>query len=300
MSEIKAYDFKSNILLQPDDLKIIKGICENFAEITLFSFGGTIKKEFSVSYSGAVLNRFGQLTRNIRMPVMMGRMSIEGLTGDVFIQADPAVRYGLIEFFLGGDYNKPINDKEVITEIEERLIKRIFERLMRNFEKAMPSSLNCSFTSGEIVKKSEDFESGAVEELIASLNFELKIQEVAGNLMIGLPYFLLEPIFKRTKKKAEKRDIEKNKEDIIKLGLARLMPMYVDVTVILSNNNIKLKDLLDIRVGDCISLEHDINKPLLVELGGKPKFYGMPGLIGKKMAVKIIQEVKGKGGDKNG
>ena len=51
--------------------------------------------------------------------------------------------------------------------------------------------------------------------------------------------------------------------------------------------------MLYLQLGDVIQLNTKIDEPLIVKVGGIPKFTAQPGKLKKRMAVQIIETLKG-------
>ncbi|MGM9956810.1 MAG: FliM/FliN family flagellar motor switch protein, partial [Peribacillus sp.] len=62
--------------------------------------------------------------------------------------------------------------------------------------------------------------------------------------------------------------------------------------------DITIQDFLLLDVGDVIDLNQAIDQPLLIKVGGIPKYSGQPGKVGKKHAIQILDILKG--GDEDG
>jgi flagellar motor switch protein FliM len=288
---VKLYDFKSNILLQPEELKSIKHLSEGFTEMLSFSLSNHFKRPLTAKYRETVVNKFTQAAKKLKMPVVIAKMSIEGLEGEFFIQIDRNIMYMLVDAFLGGD-SKKADDRVDLTDIEERMLRRISERIMKYFEKALPASLKFGFEIREVVKKAENFEMHTFDDLITTIHFDVNFDNNQGAIVMGFPSFLLEPVLKRGQKKPS-QEKKPALHDGAELKALKLKDVKVECRVVLSGVNIKLKDIVDIQVGDCVTLDHDISKPLTVLIGGKEVYTAMPGLKGKKLAVKITGGIKG-------
>jgi len=294
---VKLYDFKSNILLQPDELKSIKFLSESFTEMLSFAFSSHFKRPFAVKYRETVVNKFGQAAKKLKMPVVIARVGIEGMEGEIFIQIDRNLSYLMTDGFLGGD-SKKSEERQEITGMEERILFRTCERILKHFERALPKNLRYSFEIKEVIKKAENFEIHMVDDLVTTIHFDVNFAENQGGFVMGFPSFLLEPVLKKGIKKPPQQEKKNSSQETMEVKAGRLKNMPVECKVVLSGINIKLKDLVDIQPGDCVTLEHDIYKPLTVAIGGKAKFLAMPGLRGKKMAVKVVACIKG--GKENG
>jgi flagellar motor switch protein FliM len=259
-----------------------------------FAMTNLLKRQFTAKYRETVVNKFSLVAKKVRVPVAILRANIDGMEGEAFLQIDRNVMGLVIDAFLGGEAVKP-DERQDVTEIEERLIFKMTERIIRYFEKANARSVNVALEVKEVVKKAENFEMSTLDDLITTVLIDINFGETSGSMLFGFPSFLIDPILKKGGKKpaAPDRKPAKALNDNMPEKYERLKNVEVECRVILSDLNIKLKDLIDIQVGDCISLEHDIFTPLSIRIGDSEKFLGVPGLRGKKLAVKITENSQG-------
>jgi flagellar motor switch protein FliM len=292
----KLYDFRSSILLKPEELKSIKQVSETFAEALSLSMTGHFKRSFTAKYRETVINKFTQAVKRISMPVVTAGITIDGMEGGFFIQIDSNIMYLMVDAFLGGDSKKADGSAEV-TRIEEMMLKKISERVMKHLENALPAAAKFGFDIKEVVKKAEKFGITSMDGLITMINFEVDFDGNRGCMIMGIPSFLLEPVLKKDWQ-SPKNTTKAPVLEFMESNAQKLKDMRVECKAVLSGMNMKLKDVVDIQVGDCVTFEHDIYKPVIVLIGGKEKYLAMPGLKGKKFAVKVTGKIKG--GNNNG
>ncbi len=293
--KFKKYDFKTNIYLHPDELKSLKVIYDNFTEMLSFSFTEHFKKSFNINYKEILINKLSQITKILRVPIITGNMIFDNYSGEMFFCADRNIISILIDSFLGGE-GKIYIQKNEITEIEEKIIVKIFEKIVRIFENSLPKDIKFKFEPKEILKKIENFQFVSLDDLIINTEFEIDYNSEKGKLYFCFPSYLIKPIVKSLLKKERANELHNNVNFEKKYN--KIKNISVDFSVIINSGSIKLKDIIGIQVGDCISLDYDITKPLTIKLGDRKKFLGVPGLRGKKVAVKIIKKLEG--GENNG
>ena len=83
-----------------------------------------------------------------------------------------------------------------------------------------------------------------------------------------------------TKKKDVDGSLESNKKNLQKVG--------VDVELILATARLKMKDFLNLKLGDVIATDTAITSEAELLVAGKRKFVCRPGLFGKRRAGQII------------
>ena len=61
----------------------------------------------------------------------------------------------------------------------------------------------------------------------------------------------------------------------------------------LGKSIISIQDFLTLDIGDVIELNQSIENPLLIKVGEVPKFIGQPGKLNKKLAIQVLDTLKG-------
>ena len=66
----------------------------------------------------------------------------------------------------------------------------------------------------------------------------------------------------------------------------------MDVVAEIGTIDLPVRDVLALRAGDIVRLSNvRVGDPLTLSVGNKKKFYCQPGVIGKRMAVQIIDKI---------
>ena len=60
----------------------------------------------------------------------------------------------------------------------------------------------------------------------------------------------------------------------------------------MGNTHITIQDFLLLDIGDVIELNKHIDVPLMIKIGGVPKFTAQPGKVDKKLAIQILDILK--------
>ena len=73
----------------------------------------------------------------------------------------------------------------------------------------------------------------------------------------------------------------------------RVKQAQLPVVAELGNSDLTIEDFLSMAIGDVIQLDQKIKDPLVLKVGNLPKFTVQPGKLNKKMAIQIIDPLKG-------
>jgi len=78
----------------------------------------------------------------------------------------------------------------------------------------------------------------------------------------------------------------------------RLLMVDVEVAAVLGTTTVTPRRLLELKVGDIITLQQDATEPMRIKLEQIDKFRGMAGLSKGSKAVKITKKISGIDGDR--
>lgn len=131
-------------------------------------------------------------------------------------------------------------------------------------------------------------------DMVVIITLQLKIGEVEGLINICVPYIVIEPIVPKLTTmfwvaSSSGREEHPEETNSLKKKLSRAV---VPVEVELGKVNLTINEFLTLALGDTLRLNTKENDELICVVGGKPKFYCRPGIIGKKSAVQITRVIK--------
>ena len=66
------------------------------------------------------------------------------------------------------------------------------------------------------------------------------------------------------------------------------MPMRAE----LGRGTASFQELQELRVGDVLKMDTEIDDPTIIYVNDEPKFLGRPGRVGRKNAVQIVQSIE--------
>lgn len=194
-----------------------------------------------------------------------------------------------------GGKGTSVNKVDNLTEIEKKIMSNLFER---GFEYLTEAWVNIT----EIEPMLVDFEVNpqflqmvSPNETVVVISMNTVIGETSGMINLCIPHVVLEPIIpnlsvhywmqNNSLKEKEPKETEKIEKNIKQA----IIPLVAE----LGTSEITIEDFLNLNIGDVIQLDQNINDPVIVKIEGIPKYIAQTGKRGKKMAVQILQDVKG-------
>jgi flagellar motor switch protein FliM len=117
---------------------------------------------------------------------------------------------------------------------------------------------------------------------------------VEGMMNFCIPYLTIEPIVNKLSVQfwysSARRTTTTENLAVLK---EKLTSVEVSMTAEIGKIQLPIKEVLTLRVGDIVNLYNvRVGDPYSLNVGNKPKFLCRPGIIGKKIAVQIIEKLE--------
>jgi flagellar motor switch protein FliM len=124
--------------------------------------------------------------------------------------------------------------------------------------------------------------------VIVLISFELTVGEMRGMMNLCIPFNSIERVSAKLTSNNWVSYAKKapNIESMQRIG-NRIAQAPIEIVVELAATRITTADMLELRVGDIIASEKDVNTPLMVYVEGKPKFLAAPGKFKGRKAIQI-------------
>ena len=131
-------------------------------------------------------------------------------------------------------------------------------------------------------------------ETVVVISLNTIIGETTGMINICIPHVVLEPIVPNL---SVRYWMQTNTKEIspeqTKMLETRVKQAKLPVVAELGTTDITIEEFLTMAIGDVVQLDQKIENPLTLKVGNLPKFTVQPGKLNKKMAVQIIDPLKG-------
>jgi flagellar motor switch protein FliM len=284
---INLYDFKHPDRISKDQLRVLKTIHTNFAK----AFGTFLSTKLRTTVDLNVLSvdqlTYSEFTITMASPSCIYVIYSAVGDGSFVIEFAPELVFYTIDRLLGGR-GDIIDEVREITIIEENVLKKIVQQaiIQLNDSWQQIASLEPKMTSFET--NPQFVQIAPASEPSVVISFSVKIQNFNSLITLCFPYFVLEPIMQQLSIQSwiSNKQKEVRKEDLLVME-DRVMNTMVELNARLSTNSIKISDVLNLNEGDVLVFDKSINEKFELLLAGQPKFLGKPGIVGKKVAVKI-------------
>lgn len=292
VKKVRLYDFKRALRFSKDQIRSLTRIHENFARLLTTYFSAQLRTFVQISVVSVDQLPYDEFIRSIPKITILNVFEGAPLEGRMVLEVNPNVAFAMMDRILGGPGIAPSKIGN-LTEIEAKIMERMFTKALESFQEAWQSIIDIS-PKLEIMEMNPQFiQIVSPNETVAVVSFNTKIGDTTGMINLCLPHVVLEPImpklsahhwFSKQKKDAGLENYNKLND---RINLASL-PFIIE----LGSSDITVSDFLQLTVGDVIQLDTKENEPLTAKIGQQAKFNVLPGKKKGKIAVQITETIE--------
>ncbi|MDZ5473473.1 flagellar motor switch protein FliM [Bacillus sp. 31A1R] len=296
--KVKTYDFKRALRFSKDQIRSLTRIHENFARLLTTFFSAQLRTYVQISVASADQIPYEEFIRSIPKMTVLNVFEVPPLDGRILMEVNPNIAYAMMDRMLGGK-GASINKVENLTEIETRIMSNTFERSFEHLREAWSTIADIDPMLSDFEVNPQFLQMVSPNETVVVISLNTTIGETTGMINICIPHVVLEPIIpKLSVHYWMQTDKKERKPEEIAVLEKRIQSATIPVSVELGTADISVNDFLMLDVGDVIELNQQIDQPLLMKIGDIPKFLGQPGKLNKKIAIQVLDTLKG--GDDDG
>ncbi|MGG0657943.1 flagellar motor switch protein FliM [Rummeliibacillus pycnus] len=291
--KVKVYDFKRALRFSKDQIRSLTRIHENFARLLTTFFSAQLRTYVQITVASVDQIPFEEFIRSIPNMTLINVFEVPPLDGNILMEINPNIAYSMLDRLMGGTGASHSN-VDNLTEIETKIMTNLFERSFDNLREAWTNIADIDPVLTELEVNPQFLQMISPNETVVVISFNSIIGETSGMINICIPHVVLEPIVPnlsvRYWMQSNKKEVSPEQTAIIE---KRVKQSDLKVVAELGTTDISIEDFLFLQFGDVIQLNQKISEPLILNVGGIPKFTVQPGKLKNRMAIQVIDSLKG-------
>ena len=290
---IKTYDFRRPDKFSKEQWHTLQSMHETFARLTGAQFSSHLRTLVTVRLSSIDQGLYEEWQSQVPSQTACYVLSMEPLSGNIVVEFNHDVAAEVIDRLLGG--NGLLLDRG-------RDLSEIELAMLRFFSRAMSAAL--AETWAAIVPVQPELQelgmdAGLIQiagpnDVVITAFFEVNLGNHLGAMSICIPYTVIEPIASKLSAQVwhlsggQRHQSARNRRIMETL----LGDASMDVSVQLGSTDLPVRSALEMREGDTLMLDGRANQPLLLLVGGIPRFQCRPGLVGNRIAARVTEVIE--------
>lgn len=292
--KVKVYDFKRALRFSKDQIRSLTRIHENFARLLTTYFSAQLRTFVQISVASTDQIPFEEFVRSVPKMTILTSFDVPPLDGRIIMEINPNIAYSMLDLVMGGK-GTSVNKVDNLTEIEKKIMSNLFERGFEHLTEAWANITEIEPMLVDFEVNPQFLQMVSPNETVVVISMNTVIGETSGMINLCIPHVVLEPIIPNLSvhywmQNNSLKEKEPKETEIIEKNIKQaVIPLVAE----LGTTEITIEDFLNLNIGDVIQLDQNINDPVIVKMEGIPKYSAQIGKRGKKMAVQILQYVKG-------
>jgi flagellar motor switch protein FliM len=289
--KIAIYDFKKPQRYSTGNMRFLSVIVEEFCKsVNLFVNYELKRPNIVCKLEKIEQTNYEEFINIISNDSVIVEHAIQPLVQGLIYQLDKSAALTFIDLILGGD-GEFGDDKRELTEVDRELISYISNKFLTRmyiFEGCDHREVSNIYTNVGASKKHPVSESVVISH-IKMMNGNKEI----GRMSFCNPYSCMEPVLEQLEPKRLFRS--KNNEYDFEFTNAiynKICGTHTDMMAVLGRAEISVEDLLELKVGDIITLDTKTDGDIDLHVGGAKSFKCKPGLIKNNKGVIITDCIK--------
>lgn len=282
-----AYDFKHPNRVSKDQMRTLESLHSNFAGHFGSALSGITRSVVDIDLLSVDQITYSEFIMSLVSPSSTYVFTVSPLEGGGILDFNPSVVFAFVDRMFGGT-GKTLNTERELTGIEKSIMSKIVTRGFKELEKAWEHIVSLQIKMSAFESNPQFIQIVPPGETVIVISLQIKMQSSSGIMTICYPYLTLEGI---VNKLSAQNWIDKNKkmmdEQDRQENISRIIPVQSNVTAIMGETNITIRELLGLERGDVLRLDRHANQDIDILVGDRKKFRGKPGHFGKNVAVKI-------------
>jgi len=285
---VHLYDFKHPDRVSKEQLRTLRTIHDGFARTFSTYLSTILRTMVDINLLSIDQVAYSEYMMALSEPSCIYILKSDTLQGRSILEVNPQLSMLIVDRLLGGTGKTLSTEMREITLIEQNIMRKIIDRALEILNDVWHHIIPIKLSLDGFESNPQFVQIAPASEVAVIIFFEILIRDLTYPLNICFPYFVLEPVMsKLTGQSWLAQTARKSPEDSKDLIKDRLTYTRVPLAVQLGKKVITLRQLMEMKVGEVIPLEVKANESLNILIKNKVKFYGRPGCLGKKKAVKV-------------
>ena len=285
------YDLLSQDRIIRGRMPTLDIINDRFARQFRITLSNSLRKIIQVSVESTSLMKYGEFLNYLPIPSCLNIVRLNPLRGSCILAIEAKLIFAFLNNFFGGATNaqEKVEGRD-FTAIELMIIRKVVNLLLGDLQRAWQPVFPLQ---GEYLRTEINPQFLAVvppSDVVVLTSFEMEMENLRGTVQIVIPYGTIEPIRQHLSSgiQAENASADSSWHEQI---VTHLMDVSVHSSVVLGRSRISVRDLLELKVGDVLSLEQSVHSPLLLTTEGSPKFEVAPSVKSGHLAARILKPI---------
>lgn len=285
--EPKPYDFRRPNKLNRAHVRTLHIAYETFCRQFTTVLTSTLGVFSLVELVAVEQMSYVDYVESLPTPTFLALISLDPLQGTGILQLPLETAMLCVDRVLGGPGSAQ-QPTRLPTDVEAEIMKMVTRRAVQELRYAFEGLVQVSPDVIGIETNPQFAQAAVPSDIVVVASLEIKVGDQDGAATLMIPFIGLYPVLEAaaSPKRGDRRDLLERSQAALR---ARLEDIEIEVAVQFPYVALTPHELLNLSVGDVLSLRHPTNAPLLITAEGIPFAYAVPGSNGRQAACLVVE-----------
>ncbi|MCH2115576.1 MAG: flagellar motor switch protein FliM [Pirellulales bacterium] len=287
--KIDVYDFKRPERVSEEQIRALQTMHEGFGKNFGEALSELLRTIVEVKLTSVDQLTYSEFVFSLENPTCFNLISAKPLEEQLILDINPSILFPIIDRLLGGSISGEAPARRPLTEIELHLASRITGLFLKEMRRSWKNVMELELAVDRVESNPQLVQIIPANEVVILVSFELAVGGTRGMVNLCIPFNAIKRIgCKMDSNSWVSYSKRPSTSESIEMVTQEIATAPVEMVVELAQTSIATADLINLRVGDIIASEKDIDEPLVVSIEGRPKFHARPGNFKGRKAIEVM------------
>lgn len=290
-AHIRPYDIGRQERIVRGRMPTLEIINERFARYFRIGIFNFMRRTAEISVGPVRVLKYSEFIRNLVVPTNLNLVHFKPLRGTALFIFDPSLVFLAVDNLFGSDgrFHVRVEGRD-FTPTEQRIIHRMLEVVFEEYKKSWSPVFPVEFEYVRSEMNTQFANIATPTEVVVATTFKIELGSGGGDFHVCMPYSMIEPVrdLLYSSMQADRMEVDKR---WVSLLSNQVQNAEVELVANLGSAPVNLGQILDLKVGDIISL--DIPEAIIAEVDGVPVLECHYGVANGQYALKVEKLLQG-------
>ncbi len=286
--KISAYNFWSPDRFSKEQMRAVELVHEDLAERLTTSLPTFLHTNLRPRVVHTEQGRFHDFLKDLPQNCLFHMITLAPLPGQMVVTISPEVANMILEQRLGGRVESQPK-KRTLTDIDQSLLRGVVEHMLNDIKGAWSKVVALEPGLEDSTTNQHWVQMMLGNDRMMLVAFELTVSNISGTMNFYIPFNTLKPISSILNPHVwitgrKEKQIDPTARQI---ALESLAHIRLPVRVFLGKTALKLSEVLELKIGDILPLDTQVNQSLEIEVARQILYRGQIGRLGNHLAIQI-------------
>jgi flagellar motor switch protein FliM len=283
----EPYDFRRPTKLAREHVRTLQVAYETFARQYTTLLTSTLRAVSQITLLSIEQVTYDEYISGLENPTCMFMVELEPLPGVTIMEFSLATALSWVDHMLGGPGGK--QPQRPLTDIETPLVYSMLDRVLGELRYAFESIVEVKPKVVELEYNPQFAQTASASDPMIVASFEMKVGSQECVATICMPFAAIFPRLETDPEGGGMTAAQRQARDTALRGMtAGLGNAPVEVSVRFNSVLMSPRDLVTLRPGDIVPLEHPVTTPLTVTSAGVTFAHAVAGSSGNRLACLVV------------